>query len=138
MKKDLIDNLIKLVQAIIRNAWVGAGIDPKSDLIKSIKLQYSNADGIIIYSNAYAENIQKGRKKFSKKIPISFLIEYVKKQNKSSKDVNKIAYAIQNSIYKNGIVGKNIIVGLDNPINNVVEPVINTKILKYIEQNVKY
>ena len=77
MKKDLIDNLIKLVQAIIRNAWVGAGIDPKSDLIKSIKLQYSNADGIIIYSNSYAENIQKGRKKFSKKIPISFFMAAV-------------------------------------------------------------
>ena len=136
--KKLIENLSKLILNLVQQSWISAGIDSKSDLIKSIKLNYSNSNGIIIYANSYAENIQKGRKKFAKKIPISFLIEFVKKNNKSNKDVNKIAYAIQNSIYKEGIRGKNIINALENPLNKVIEPEINKEVLKIIENNVKY
>lgn len=136
--KKLIENLSKLILNLVQQSWISAGIDSKSDLIKSIKLNYSSANGIIIYSNSYAENIQKGRKKFAKKIPISFLIEFVKKNNKSNKDVNKIAYAIQNSIYKEGIKGKNIINALENPLNKIIEPEINKELLKIIQSNVKY
>jgi len=134
----MIQELINLILNLVKSSWIGTGIDKNSDLIKSVQLQYSNSDGIIIYANSYAENIQKGRKKFSKKIPINFLIEFVKKNNRSAKNVNNIAYAIQNSIYKNGISGKNIINGIEKPLLNSIEPVIDKNILKIIEQNVKY
>jgi len=124
--------------AEVKNTWFGAGIEKNSDLIKSIKIDYSNSDEIIIYANSYAENIQKGRKKFAKKIPINFLIEFVKKNGKSVKNVNSVAYAIQNSIYKNGISGKNIINGLEKPLVKTVEPKIDEYLIKIIEQNVKY
>jgi hemerythrin-like domain-containing protein len=122
----------------VQSTWFGAGIEKNSDLIKSIKIDYSNSDEIIIYANSYAENIQKGRKKFAKKIPINFLIEFVKKNGKSVKNVNSVAYAIQNSIYKNGISGKNIINGLEKPLVKTVEPKIDEYLIKIIEQNVKY
>lgn len=134
----MIQELINLILNLVKSSWIGTGIDKNSDLIKSVQLQYSNSDGIIIYANSYAENIQKGRKKFSKKIPINFLIEFIKKNNRSAKNVNNIAYAIQNSIYKNGIVGKNIINGIEKPLLNSIEPVIDKNILKIIEQNVQY
>ncbi len=134
----MIKELVNLIFSIVQSTWFGAGIEKNSDLIKSIKIDYSNSDEIIIYANSYAENIQKGRKKFAKKIPINFLIEFVKKNGKSVKNVNSVAYAIQNSIYKNGISGKNIINGLEKPLLKTTEPKIDEYLIKIIEQNVKY
>jgi len=137
--KNTLESLSKTIISIITTSWTSTGIDKNSDLIKSLKVEYNNLSGLLIYSNSYAENIQKGRKKHSKKIPISFLIEFIKKQGitpKGGKNINSLAYAIQNEIYKNGIKGKNIIKAIEKPAQKTLTPIIEEKILKQIIQTI--
>lgn len=84
--------------------------DLKTGQFKPLTLELSAAD--------YADFVDRGRKAFTKKVPITALISFIKKRNlqqkfRSSKgrfkSINQIAFMIQNSIYKIGISGRNFI-----------------------------
>lgn len=133
--KTILENLSNTLLSIITTSWSSTGIDKNSDLIKSLNVEYNNSKGLIVYANSYAENIQKGRKKYAKKLPISFLIEFIKKQGinpKSGQSINSLAYAIQNQIYLNGIKGKNIIKSVEQPATKILTPIIDKQILNQI------
>ena len=104
-------------------------LDSSSHLIRSldfdITFQERNVQtgqfqsiGLILFAEDYAEYLDRGRKAFARKVPISALIRFIKKRNLQAKirgrggrflSVNSIAFMIQNSIYRHGINGRNFI-----------------------------
>ncbi|MDJ1500665.1 hypothetical protein [Xanthocytophaga agilis] len=86
----------------------------KSGLVNTTKVSF-NTDGVNIQLPSYAINIDQGRKAKIKKVPIKSLIAWIRRYRirgrnskgkfvkRSVSSINALAYAIQNSIYKNGI-----------------------------------
>ena len=96
------------------------GIKPDSKLIKSMEFESDN-DLVNFIVNDYFEYVSLGRKSGARKIPIEYLIEFIKQNNISpsgKQTINQLAYAIMTSIYKNGIQGKNY---LETFINSVAD-----------------
>lgn len=88
-----------------------AGIRVDSNLIKSFEYKVKPS-GVQVSANFYYDYVDRGRKALVKKVPIKPLIRWMKrygirpKTGSKAKDYLKAAFAIQNAIYKNGIVGK--------------------------------
>ena len=68
--------------------------------------------GIDVLAPDYAQFVDSGRKPLARKVPISALIEWIKRRRLQTRfkgrrgrflSINQIAYTIQNSIYKRGI-----------------------------------
>lgn len=133
----VLKNLQLLILSIVKQTWTSTGLDKNSDLVKSLEVKLQTNAGLIVYANNYAEFVQKGKKRFTKKIPISSLIEFIKKEKLKTNNINNLAYQIQNSIYKNGIKGKNIINAGENSITKNVEPFINENFFKEILTQLK-
>lgn len=75
-----------------------------------------DGDKLHIYLNHYGRYVISGRRKFVKKVPISALLGWIKKnniqpRNRGGKAIsqNSLAWAIQISIYKNGIRGRDFL-----------------------------
>lgn len=85
-----------------------------SSLEDSVQIKYEN-QSLSVYMNDYVQYIQSGRKPFSKKIPIDALIVFIKSKNinLNGKSINSVAFAMQQSIYKNGIKGMPILDSID-------------------------
>ena len=95
--------LINGVETIL----VTKGVSRDSTLIETLDVKH-NKGMFELLANDYYENISKGRKAGARKVPINDLVEWIKKKNISYKgSINSAAFAIQTSIYKNGIRGKN-------------------------------
>lgn len=77
-----------------------------SDLIKSIEGKYT-IPTIYVMVNDYIDYIESGRKPFARKVPIKELRKWASKKGIGSD--NKTLYAIQQSIYKNGIYPRKVI-----------------------------
>jgi hypothetical protein len=86
-----------------------------SDLSLSIEYMYKN-DQITLLANDYFQYVAFGRPKRARKVPVEDLIKWMKKKGISPKngDYNATAFAIQRSIYENGIKARPYI----NPIIN--------------------
>lgn len=73
--------------------------------------------GLILFSEEYGEFLDRGRRALTRKVPISALIQFIKKRNLQQKfrrggrfrSLNSIAFLLQNSIYKHGINARNFI-----------------------------
>ena len=68
--------------------------------------------GISVLAPDYATYVDAGRRPFARKVPISALIEWIKRRRLQQRfkgrkgkfiSINQIAFTIQNSIYKRGI-----------------------------------
>ena len=102
---ELSEQLAVAVKAILINK----GVKMNADILKSVEFKGSN-DMVQFMVNDYLEALSTGRKAGVRKIPIKYLLEFIKKniiQGKQSQSPNSVAYAIQTSIYKQGIIGKN-------------------------------
>jgi len=102
---ELSEQLAVAVKAILINK----GVKMNADILKSVEFKGSN-DMVQFMVNDYLEALSTGRKAGVRKIPIKYLLEFIKKNNiqgKQSQSPNSVAYAIQTSIYKQGIIGKN-------------------------------
>lgn len=82
-------------------------------LQKSIESEVSNGDTVTAYMVEYGRYVISGRRKFAKKVPIAALLDWISakgiKSSNPGMSVNSLAFAIQNSIYKNGIQGRDFI-----------------------------
>ena len=87
----------------------------KSNLANEIKSESSNNE-LKIFVNDYIKYIESGRKAKAKKIPISVLINWAKRKGINLS--NSELFAVQQSIYVKGIVGKK---NLSNKIEEQVE-----------------
>jgi len=88
-----------------------------STLYDTAEARVQFPDKINIWLEDYGIYVIKGRKKFARKVPIMPLIEWIKKKGIQGRNttsgrfisVNSLAYAIQTSIFKNGILGRDFI-----------------------------
>jgi len=137
----------------------------KSKLLKSFKAEVQqgrNSKGrfegftpnaqLTIYAEKYAEWLDRGRKPFTKRVPISAILEFIKKRNLRLRDrktgrfqrkrwrgrnrdtgrfesINVLAFMIQNSIYKKGIQGRNFIQPGFDEGQRLVELYLDTELL---------
>lgn len=75
-----------------------------TDLSRSIEYQYKN-DSFIMLANDYFQYVAKGRPPKARKVPVEDLIKWMKKKGiaPSKGDYNATAFAIQQTIYRNGL-----------------------------------
>ncbi len=106
--KDLLLDFKNDLELIVQRIMVQKGIKENSNILDSIEFIKSD-NGISMLANDYYLYVSEGRKPQARKIPIQDLIDWVKRYKIGSGDVNKTAYAIQQSIYINGIRGKKFI-----------------------------
>jgi len=85
-------------------------------LIKSIEWQYKN-EMFVLIANDYFEYVSTGRRPRARKVPVEDIIKWMKKKGIAPRggNYNQAAFAIVDSIYKNGIKAKNYI----NPVIEV-------------------
>lgn len=112
---DILKQLISDLTLLTKRTMIENGVEEKSDLIKSIEFIPSSS-GLQLLANDYYQYVSTGRKPKARKVPIEDLIEWVKKYSIGSGNVNQTAWAIQQSIYKRGIIGK----GYENPVEEGV------------------
>jgi hypothetical protein len=114
----------------------------KSNLADTIKVE--DGDGLKMYVNDYIKYIEKGRRAKTKRIPIAVLAQWAKKKGISLN--NSELYAVQQSIFVKGIVGKsNLTLKLEEQYNlsfsryykAIVEPDIESQIDNFITNNYK-
>jgi hypothetical protein len=114
---EMYSTMIKLGEQLYiatRALLVSKGVKPNSDVYRSVEIQAKN-DLITFLANDYLIYVSTGRKAGGKKVPIRFLLEFIKQNNMKGKPQkngkpmtdNQLAFAIQTMIYRRGIRGKN-------------------------------
>lgn len=88
-----------------------------SDLIKSVTYTIQNFSIAINMPNYY-EYVESGRLPRVKRVPINILISWMNKKGISLGKKNSIAYAIQTSIYKQGIRPRPFLKAAYNRVEN--------------------
>ncbi|MFW6377358.1 MAG: hypothetical protein ACOCZ5_01805 [bacterium] len=103
--KDLIPQLNKLtIQYMTQN-----DLKSSSNLVKSVEYDVDDS-GIQLVANNYWYYASQGRRARTRKVPIRALIDYIKRYGirpRGNQTINQLAFAIQTSIYKQGINPKN-------------------------------
>lgn len=140
---DLLEQTEENMQAAIVADWPAG---KKSNLYKSLvfKPKQSGNKTLVDYTmNDYYKYVgaKVQRKPRAKKIPIKVILNMIKKYGirpKSGQTINQVAFAIQQSIYKNGIKGKGF---TDRMIKVGEETLLSTevddKLFEEIFQNIK-
>lgn len=106
-----------------------------SDLIKKIDIKKSS-NQITFSAPTYITNVDEGRKRGGKKVPIKELLKFIKENNIQPKKggINSLAFAIQNSIYKEGIAPRNFLkqslIDLKREIDKITDIVLNDELNK--------
>ena len=104
VQKALIDELTKAVKIVM----VKRGIETNSNLIKSVDWEWKN-NAFVMLANDYFTYASEGRRPRARKVPIDDLLPWIKKYRirpRKGQTINELAFAIQTSIYKNGIKKK--------------------------------
>ena len=107
--KELLVDLLKDLTKVTLIAMEQQGVDKNSKLSKSVNYAVIN-DSIQLEVAYYYHYVSSGRKRGIKKVPITALIQYIKDKGispRSGQTINQLAFAIQNSIYRQGINPKN-------------------------------
>ena len=114
---DFVKELQAVVQNILKNSF-----RKDTDLAESVSFEYGR-DQILMYVNDYYEDISNGRRPNARKIPLYPIIQWIKKNDIVSPkySTNQLAFVIQNSIYKNGIRGKNFMDLVEGSVLDVAE-----------------
>lgn len=129
--KEFLIELKTIVQAIL----VSKGLKGADDLVQSVEFSTDNSrDSLYMWVNDYYAFASQGRKSRVRKIPIYALIQWIKKRNITSTkySTNQLAYAIQNSIYKSGIRGKNFIKEVEETVGDSVEEKMTEELAEWI------
>ena len=101
----------KLIIASLQKELLGQGHKATGNLINSFEqrvIELPNSIVIEILMDEYGIYVNEGRKTGGKKVPISVLVEWIERKAIASgdKDVKSLAFAIQNTIHKEGIPTK--------------------------------
>ncbi len=101
----------KLIIASLQKELLGQGHKATGNLINSFEqrvIELPNSIVIEILMDEYGIYVNEGRKSGGKKVPISVLVEWIERRAIASgdKDVKSIAFAIQNTIHKEGMPTK--------------------------------
>lgn len=108
MKTDVIEMLNQLLlelNELTIQIMTGDKVKPQSNLAKSI--QWAVGDkGLGMQAAYYYPYVSEGRRRGTKKVPISALIDYIKRYGltpRGGQTINQLAFAIQTAIYKRGL-----------------------------------
>lgn len=110
------------LDVLVQQVMIQKGVKKNADLTNSVDWDYGR-NQMLMYVNDYYYYVSTGRKPRIKKIPINALISFIKKNNITSTkySTNELAWAMQNSIYKAGIKGKNFIQVVEKSVTDFVE-----------------
>lgn len=103
------DDVLDAAKAVMINK----GVPKRSDLIKSMDFEVRD-NNLVLVANDYYLWLSTGRKRGARKVPIAALLSWIKdyrikgRSRTSGRFItnNQLAFAIQTSIYKNGIKGR--------------------------------
>ena len=119
MGKALLDEMTKAAQV----AMISTGVEKNSKLIKTLEYKAVN-EAFVLIANDYYQYLSTGRKPKVRKVPIKFLIKFIKDQRirpRAGQTINSLAFAIQTSIYKSGIRGHKYIKKVETVSLDVAE-----------------
>jgi hypothetical protein len=108
----ILNELSKELEPLIKAILEQHGVKQNSDLINSITPEVQDDKTLNFLMNDYYQYVSTGRVAGARKIPIEYLIEFIKKNNifpKPKQTINQLAFAIMTSIYEMGIRGKNYV-----------------------------
>lgn len=147
MSTDLKNDIRKMVRDLIPelqkstiDIMLRKGIKKQSNLIRSVEYKTQNK-GISMLANDYLFYTSEGRRPFVKKVPVTDLIDWIKRYNirpNKNMSINQLAFAIQNSIYKNGIVGKNFFNKIIDTTSDITEETIADDLSEAIADEVVF
>lgn len=101
------------------NNKVGFNTLVDSNLYNEVEVK-NNEFSFQIYYNFYADFVISGRKPFTTKVPIKVIIDWMRRKHIGNGD-NSIAYAIRESIYQEGIKGRNFFPIFESNIDEAME-----------------
>lgn len=128
--KDIIPQL-REAGALVMNQ---KGLHIDSDLIKSFEYDVSHGR-LVIRANHYWYYVNKGRRIGANKVPITPLIRWMRRYRirpKSGQTYTQLAFAIQQSIYVNGIKGKQFFSKLTDTYGDVMEEELSKRLEGWI------
>jgi hypothetical protein len=109
---DALGQIAKLLTASIQASLAEVKLD-NTGLQKSVESKVVGGDTITAYMADYGRYVISGRRPFARKVPISALLKWIAQKGISSSNPrlssNRLAFAIQNAIYKNGIRGRDFL-----------------------------
>lgn len=132
MKKKLtINAVLKDIQdeilTAIRKIMIEHGVKRKADLYKNLEMK-AKYNSLTLYAFDYYEWLSIGRKPFLKKVPLDALIYWIRHyripSGRGKNSVTRLAFKIQNAIYKNGIKGK----GFIEPVSEITETIMQERL----------
>lgn len=109
--QSMLGSLLKDLSKVTLLAMEQQGVDKQSNLAKSVNY-VEVKEGVQLEVAYYYTYVSTGRKRGIKKVPITALIQYIKREGispRSGQSINQLAFAIQTHIYKQGINPKNYI-----------------------------
>lgn len=122
--KDFATDLLNIIIFQLEQPYISAsgkrfkGLDKRSTMRNSITAVIDSTPSIKIDAPDYFIYFDKGRKPFTKKIPIRAILKWIRTKRIKARDsrgrftsitTNQLAYMIQNSIYNIGIRPRNVI-----------------------------
>lgn len=128
--KSVLDSLCHELRKAVQLIYIQRGLKKNSDLVKSVEVKRSPHNEIIVFANFYFEFVDRGRKRFTRKIPLSALIKFIKKNRiklRKGQSINQLAVIFQNSIYRKGIKGKKII----KPVEKITEEIMIERLSEF-------
>lgn len=129
------DAVKRELEIATRQVLIASGVDKNSDLVKSVEYEEGKEGTFTLLVNDYLQYVSSGRRPKARKIPIQSLIKFIKDNNirpRAGQSINQLAFAIQTSIFKSGIKGKNNIDKLEQTAFDVYEE----NIMNALEVNV--
>lgn len=127
------EELIKEIIAASKKILVNKGLKD-SDVINSLEWEYRE-NVFVLLAYDYLQFIDTGRRPRARKVPVLELVKWLKKMNikpRYKQTYNSIAFAIQNSIYKTGIKGRQVI----DPIMNVTLDILSEYIAEDLSESI--
>jgi hypothetical protein len=134
--KPLVQELLQELTVAVKAVMVAKAPSLKgSALVESVEFK-ETSNGFVMWANDYYDYVDRGRKPMTKKVPISALIQFIKKRSikgrgRSGRFItnNQLAFAIQTSIFKRGIKGKLFDQAVSETIDEVSDIIFDQKAL---------
>lgn len=134
--KDMLGDLIPELNKITIEFMTRAGVSSNSNLNKSVEYVVTNK-GIEMVANSYWFYSSEGRRPRTRKVPITALIDYIKRYGlrpRAGQSINQLAFAIQTSIYKQGINPKNYANKVIDATADTTEEVVADEVIQILTE----
>lgn len=120
---EIIESFKDQLEKAARQSLISRGVEKNSDLVKTLEFkEQGGAFSMIV--NDYYQYVSTGRRPRARKVPIMDLVKWIKDEGirpRPNQSINQLAFAIQTSIFKNGIKGKNFIENVIETVSDVAE-----------------